>query len=164
MALSYVWVDLTTYHARKEDFIEPSTKYNDKLSSDAYLQLKTDLLEMTIVDALVLVKSLRERYLWVDQLCIIQNDEVEKLRTISYMDRKYKAATLTVVAAEGANLASGLAGVKPYSRKLSPVISTIDGIEMLCEELHISIMDDKSPMAQSPWNSRAWTYQEYILS
>ena len=112
----------------------------------------------------MLVKSLHERYLWVDQLCIVQNDESEKMCTISFMKRIYKAALLTIVAAEGTNLTSGLAGVRPSSRYLSPVSGIVDGIGLVHAEPVISVNNWHSPTVKSPWNFRAWTYQEHVLS
>jgi hypothetical protein len=49
-----------------------------------------------------LVKALNERFLWVDALCLVQNDE---------MDMIYERVLMTIVAASGDNVNAGLPGV-----------------------------------------------------
>lgn len=48
-----------------------------------------------------LVRSLGERYLWVDALCIVQDDEASKLQNIDRMAPIYPGAKLTIIAADG---------------------------------------------------------------
>jgi hypothetical protein len=64
----------------------------------------------TILDAMRLVESLGERYLWVDLLCIIQDDEVFKHEEVNDMDSIYANACGTIVAAQGKNSNFGLRG------------------------------------------------------
>ena len=55
----------------------------------------------TISDAITLCQSLRIPYLWVDALCIPQDDEKLKAQFISEMDRIYGNSFLTIVAPMG---------------------------------------------------------------
>jgi hypothetical protein len=65
----------------------------------------------TILDAMRLVESLGERYLWVDSLCIIQDDEVFKYEEVNDMASIYVNACVTIVAARGKDSNFGLRGV-----------------------------------------------------
>ncbi len=46
-------------------------------------------------------RSIGYRYLWVDSLCIIQDDRQDKDLQISMMDEIYRSATLTLAAGSG---------------------------------------------------------------
>jgi Heterokaryon incompatibility protein (HET) len=65
---------------------------------------------------MALVRALGERYLWVDALCIVQDDEENKTRQIANMDVVYGKAFATVVAIHGASADAGLPGVRPGTR------------------------------------------------
>jgi hypothetical protein len=48
-----------------------------------------------------LVRDVGERYLWVDALCIVQDNDESKMRDIHNMGVIYANATFTIVAADG---------------------------------------------------------------
>lgn len=48
-----------------------------------------------------LVRALDERYVWVDALCIVQDDNDSKMQDIHNMGALYANATFTIVAADG---------------------------------------------------------------
>ncbi|OAL43977.1 hypothetical protein IQ07DRAFT_475527, partial [Pyrenochaeta sp. DS3sAY3a] len=52
----------------------------------------------TIKDAITVAKGLHIRHLWVDSLCIIQDDEMDKEREIGQMGRIYQRSTITILA------------------------------------------------------------------
>jgi hypothetical protein len=62
----------------------------------------------TIMDAIKLCKDIGHTYLWVDCLCIIQDEAEEELVQIKSMDIIYSKASLTIVAAAGDDANSGL--------------------------------------------------------
>jgi hypothetical protein len=74
------------------------------------------------------VSSLGERYLWVDVLCIIQDDEKSKALFISQMDIVYHHALLTIVAMSGQDANSRLPGLRPFTRP-----------QQLCKEVDGSV-------------------------
>lgn len=69
------------------------------------------MLPKTIADSLRLVSKLKERYLWVDALCIVQDDDLELVEQTAQMDLVYAKALFTVVVAVGTNADGGLPGL-----------------------------------------------------
>ncbi|KAI9170654.1 hypothetical protein HJFPF1_00124 [Paramyrothecium foliicola] len=70
IALSYIWGAVPMLVARKDTFT--SLTIEDSLHNIRHQ------LPKTISDAIYAAKMLGEKYLWVDSLCIIQDDEVNK--------------------------------------------------------------------------------------
>jgi len=71
-------------------------------------------LPKTISDAVEVCRKVGIRYLWVDALCIIQDDESDKLDQIAKMGSIYKNSTVTIVAASTENVTDGfLSNGKP---------------------------------------------------
>ncbi|KAI1414811.1 HET-domain-containing protein [Hypoxylon sp. FL1857] len=112
----------------------------------------------TIRDAVEVTLNIGYRYLWVDRYCIDQNHSAERDTEIQQMSRIYNGASLTVIAAAGSDPDYGLPGVsKP--RKQRPPAKTISGWSMT------GFPDNPCELIQSSvWISRAWTYQESLLS
>ncbi|KAL3304719.1 het-domain-containing protein, partial [Colletotrichum asianum] len=109
-------------------------------------------------DAIQVTRSLNERYLWVDQLCIDQEDETIKRAQVAQMNQIYSRAHLTLVAAAGADASYGLPGIgsRPRRPLQRIVLNNIAIIRMLP---HTS-----AQTFRSTWASRGWTYQECFLS
>ncbi|KIM99513.1 hypothetical protein OIDMADRAFT_126462, partial [Oidiodendron maius Zn] len=116
-------------------------------------------LPQTILDAITVSKELGQRYLWVDSLCIVQDDAVYQKQQIGIMDTIYASATLTLVAAGGNNADTGFPGVSTWSRDSLRQISTIQDME-----LSNALPRLKNIIEVSVWNSRGWTYQERMFS
>lgn len=75
-----------------------------------------DLFPPTIGDAIALVQSLGERFLWVDALCIVQDDKVGMQNDIKQMDIIYGKAYANIVAVNGPSAGAGLSGVNSTIR------------------------------------------------
>ncbi|KAM3071685.1 hypothetical protein ACMFMG_009557 [Clarireedia jacksonii] len=106
VALSYVWGSknsTTTSRANLEQLqcTNSLSKENEQF-----------ILPRTIRDAMVLTNTLGERYLWVDSLCIIQNDEKLRGEELEKMASIYANASVTIVAAQGTHADFGLRGLK----------------------------------------------------
>lgn len=70
-------------------------------------QLSCHDLEQTIKDAVVVTQSLALVYLWVDALCIIQDDAEDKFPEIDRMGLVYSNAIVTIVASQAAAAQEG---------------------------------------------------------
>jgi hypothetical protein len=112
----------------------------------------------TIRDSFFLCKQLKERYIWVDSLCIIQNSPVDKYAQIAHMDQIYHDALLTVVGAAG-DAKTGLPGVTDTMRKTTQLLASF-------HDMKFSAAPDTTNnlLANSPWSFRGWTLQEQVLS
>ena len=75
-----------------------------------------EALSQTILDAVEVTRTLGEQYLWVDRLCIDQENEAEKLYLVSKMDMIYAGAEFTIVGVAG-DARTGLPGVTTKLRK-----------------------------------------------
>lgn len=71
----------------------------------------------TIQDAITFAKQLGQRYIWIDCLCILKDDEEFKSRIIHKMDLVYGNAFMTLIAASGSDSDSGLSGIGIPPRK-----------------------------------------------
>jgi hypothetical protein len=126
--------------------------------------LKTEDLPATVADAIEVTRALGERYIWVDALCIIQDDELDKQRFISNMDIVYQKALLTIVAMSGENSDAGLAGIRPKSRSCEQHPFKIKG-GIIVESLDSPQKESwRNYLGASRWDRRAWTFQEKIFS
>ena len=156
IALSYTWGD-------------PGKIKHLKLTKDSMCWLQTEGalsdgnedVPTTIRDALCVADLLQERYLWVDAICIQQDNEDDKKVQIPNMDKIYGCAKLTIVAGAGSNAWAGLPGVrsrvKPRSTQQS--FSTVKRLPLVtCLESYHGWRGD------STWDSRGWTLQEKVLS
>jgi hypothetical protein len=128
--------------------------------------LHTNILPATIENALLVVRSLGDKFLWVDSLCIIQDDASDKLSFIPNMDSIYGCALITIVAASGTDAHSGLPGVRSLSPRQARVPFVINGMSMLetCDApgWHDSRLNSRA--VQPQWATRGWTFQERLFS
>ncbi|KAI1122862.1 heterokaryon incompatibility protein-domain-containing protein [Nemania abortiva] len=115
----------------------------------------------TVRDAMDLTLKLGFRYLWVDRHCIDQNDEVKKARDVAIMDQIYENATLTIVAMAGSDDSYGLPGLgtEPVVSRNEPLRAGLAGHTLV--SLNPDII---TSVRESEWASRAWTFQEALLS
>jgi hypothetical protein len=151
VALSYCWGDAPTLKHVKQNSAQLR-----KLGSLINASIPT-----TIRDAMAVTASLKERYLWVDALCIVQDDPIASQQQLSQMGEIYSHAFLTIVAAAGPRADSGLPGVRPGSRNVSRSSLNLD---KLCLTTVIDKGDDFGSISQTDWSTRAWTMQEKLLS
>jgi len=148
IALSYVWgrrnkSRLVLTGDNEEALMEPGAL--------ALSEARTSI-PNTILDAMSVVRKLRERYLWVDSLCLLQDEANELQDCVAVMDLFYEMAVLTIVAASGEDAWSGLPGVAPTPRRINRLVKDITpGLKMT------TIVDMDTLLRRSVYSSRAWT-------
>lgn len=86
--LSYVWGNSNFLRLTRGNLL-------NLMSEDGLRKLKVP---KTISDALEVTRILGMRYLWVDSLCIVQDNEEDKKVQIQRMDKIYSEATLKIIA------------------------------------------------------------------
>jgi Heterokaryon incompatibility protein (HET) len=104
-------------------------------------------LPQTILDAIMVCQKLAERYLWVDAICIIQDDEEDKAAQITEMEKIYSLAKVTLIAVCGKNPSQGLSCLR--FRDPSQATCVIDGISYVTCETSV-----RQSLRQTPWHSR----------
>ena len=155
VALSYVWGDFRTIQTTRRNFTY--------LQRPGSIDIGGSNLKFgkTIEDALRLVLLLGERYLWVDCLCIVQDDSDTKRDFLNAMGSIYANACFTIVAADGKDADHGLRGLGHGSQDRSV------GCNIIRFPFETDVVAHR-PRAwypkDSPWESRAWTFQEALFS
>lgn len=125
--------------------------------------LNTISLPSIISDAIALCQALGERFLWVDRLYIVQDDEDSKKEQICAMDLIFNSATFTIMAALNSRTSDmGLPGCPGRPRlpsALRPRLACLASGHNL-----FSADDLRACVNTSLWNRRGWTFQERLLS
>lgn len=151
VALSYVW--------GQTEMLKTTTETLSVLKKPGALDANTSLnIPPVIRHAIALLPKLGERYLWVDALCITQDDIESLTRHIRHMASIYESALFTIVAADGTDANHGIPGIRGVStaRKLPPAVPLTSRLR-LRPRVSVNILS-------SPWGSRGWTFQEHLFS
>lgn len=158
VALSYVW--------GKPDFFKTTKANLESLRSDQALKNPNKRLgvPLTIEQAFTVTELLEERYLWVDSLCIVQDDAIHRHEQINSMASIFGNATVTIIAALGEDANFGLPGLqgvstaRNHSQQIFPLRSPAG---------HIKIIQGGNQTFNSHpehWINRGWTFQEHFFS
>ncbi|KAI0434216.1 HET-domain-containing protein [Xylaria sp. FL1042] len=110
----------------------------------------------TIKDAIQATREMGIGYLWVDALCIIQDEGYkEKLPHIKQMNRIYETAELVIVAMSSRDAGFGIPGVRPWTRDAE------QHIEQITPQLRLGIRTSYGNDSMGCiYSTRGWTYQE----
>lgn len=148
-ALSYVWGGSRRFVLCKENA--------DSLSLPGALNHKALELPQTFRDAIEFVEKLAIRYIWIDALCIQQDDSDQLVAHMNSMDVIYSAAALTIVSdAESAD--AGIPGIST-SRKPPQETFEYKGTQYISAKKTFG-----QALQESPWERRAWCLQEKVFS
>lgn len=111
----------------------------------------------TIQDAVTMTRALGIRFVWIDSLCIVQDDEDDKVHEITRMHDIYRNSYVTLSASRAASSKEGfLNRCKP----VDPIRLAYRGPDGTLGSVILSSSD----MIREPIHSRAWTLQEHALS
>ncbi|KAJ8126048.1 hypothetical protein O1611_g7590 [Lasiodiplodia mahajangana] len=155
VALSYVWGKVETLQALLSNI--------DELKRPGSLSVSSlQDVPRTIRDAMKLCALTGQRYLWVDRVCIVQDDYTTKQQHLQAMAETYAKAEFTIVAADGNDANHGLSGfgqgIAERQKHLIPFPSK-PLIKGTMWTLGNSFSSDSTV-----WSSRAWTFQEHVFS
>jgi hypothetical protein len=142
--LSYVWGGAKTFKTGKSTL--------DGLMEKNSLEAHWYEIPQTIRDTIRLVEQLGIPYLWVDALCIVQDDIESKHDQIQAMAGIYANAYVTIIAGNGWDANHGLRGVQGVTEP-----------RHLSRFLKSDFRENLQPY-DSIWYSRGWTFQEMIFS
>ncbi|KAJ8122919.1 hypothetical protein ONZ43_g1004 [Nemania bipapillata] len=130
-------------------------------------------LPSTFQDAIAVAVELEIRYIWIDSLCIVQDDRDDWKREAAKMGDVYLHSYLTIAATRAANSEAGFLGPRRFTQavKLPDALSdtlsdTLSGVHhppvrniYACQRRSFSDDVDDGPLSQ-----RAWVLQERVLS
>ncbi|KAK4169844.1 heterokaryon incompatibility protein-domain-containing protein [Cladorrhinum sp. PSN259] len=120
-----------------------------------------DNLGLTIQDAIETTRRLGFRYLWVDAICIVQDDNTEIAAEICKMASIYKNAYAVIFAATASNSNEGFLRTprgphfEGYDFQITLPGGAIGNLTFATRECR---------SYQHPLDTRAWAFQEKILS
>lgn len=161
VCLSYVWGRAETLRLTRQNvtsLYEPGA-------------LTSRLLPNVVEDALQVTLALGEQFLWVDALCIVQDDDNDKAKFIARMDAIYILASVVIVAATCIDSNSYLPGVRANTRWQTPKPFSIQGVRLVqcldpADGVMIDLRNGRSLgyLGTTVWDTRAWTLQERFLA
>lgn len=140
-----------------------------KNNQTSYLkEIPTESLPATIHDALMISRSVNIRYLWVDALCIVQDDLDDWLAEVTNMSDIYYGSTLTIAASDATDSTGGFFA-RPSTANSDPnMVKRRDffTIENLSSNffVYIESRGDSPDGMISILHTRGWTLQELALS
>ncbi|KAK0482075.1 heterokaryon incompatibility protein-domain-containing protein [Armillaria luteobubalina] len=148
VALSYVWGCKDQPHSTKRQNL------------DSYIVEGIPHIPRTIMDALMITRTLGLRYLWVDAFCIIQDSRDDKAREIRQIHRIFHNSYLTIVAASADTVYDGFL----HERRPPEPPATI--LPFRCPEGVLGTMQLRlgQHAPANPIDERAWCLEEHMLS
>ncbi|KAI0547954.1 heterokaryon incompatibility protein-domain-containing protein [Xylaria curta] len=174
-ALSYCWGTSSDKH-----------KTTSKNLQQYHTAIPPHELPRTLLDAIHVARGMGFKYLWIDALCIIQDDHDDWLREAVKMTQVYANATLTITTSVGKGSDDGLFRPHPDGffnpQQLHLRLPKRDLIREILSvrDSHLSVVRPARSLSYlalypdanfpfmgvmgSPIEARAWTLQEQILS
>lgn len=163
VALSHCWGDPTTQKPPLQTTLE---NINERLNFIRFLDLPK-----SYQDAIIVCRSLNMRYLWIDSLCIIQDDKVDWETESPRMAVYYENAYITIIPTAASSCHDGFLDrsiKKPpvevkFQSSLDPDIKGTYFIgRSLTKEPEFSLFYQE--VAESKWGTRGWTFCEGLFS
>jgi len=125
-------------------------------------QLPMDSLPKTFQDAVIITRKLNMPYLWIDSLCIVQDDVRDWEEQSAIMGQYYSQSYLTIAAAASRDSSGGCFLLRPTDTHVRVKCSVND------TQIGYVFIREKpkgfEELDQSVLNTRAWVAQERLLS
>lgn len=163
LALSYVWgqADVTKVVTAKLDQLQRPGALDGSESQVS--------LPKTIRHAMHVTRLLGERFLWVDSLCIVQDDEESQNEHLNRMASIYAYANAVIVPIDGKHAETGIRGLRnapsEEPRHLEQEVIPF-GDRIILRRTNFS--KEGRPSKRSGMNKvyfdRGWTFQEFLFA
>lgn len=156
-ALSYCWGPAATQLRTLKSNLAEHTTTGINISA----------MPATLRDAVIVTRNLGLRYLWIDALCIIQNDSPDWLREAPQMGLIYQNAHLTIAATGSSSSTGGL--FHPRDTTTSQPVIELSYLPPGRTKPRTFFVGPHTPsfdkvVTASVWNRRGWVLQERNLS
>ncbi|KAF4620134.1 hypothetical protein G7Y89_g14689 [Cudoniella acicularis] len=121
-------------------------------------------LPQTLKDAVMITRRLGQQYLWVDALCIIQDDREAQQKEISRMGQIYKNSLLTIQATSAKAVDQGFLRMRK-SPSISPC-KLVFSRDPQGKETYVyaRLPTYTKVVGDEPTDSRAWIFQESVMA
>ncbi|KAK4225316.1 HET domain-containing protein [Podospora fimiseda] len=165
IALSYCW---GSPHQKIPQLTTTTSTLSQRKSG-----IPLDIMPQTFQDLVHLTRHLGYKYIWIDALCIIQDDPLDWETEAAKMFSVYRDAVLTVVAGKGGSCHSGFlerneksVGSMARIPFESSSNTRVKGGYLLSDLIDKKVWDADEPshMRGAIWASRGWTLQEDVMS
>ncbi|CAN9204123.1 unnamed protein product [Alternaria alternata] len=126
-----------------------------------------DVFPKTFIDAITIAQDLGLRYLWIDSLCIIQDDEDDKLHEIAKMSSVYTNSYITIAATHSESSMHGCYSTGSLHHQDYQISSSKQHSAVAMEtDLYVreKIAHIGEERAMTPLLKRGWVCQERLLS
>jgi hypothetical protein len=130
--------------------------------------ISIDALPQTLRDAVFITRELGIQFLWIDAICIVQDDEEDWIREARIMGHIYQNSIITIAATGASDSSQGCFIPRPprtsdsisLPYRQQPGSDLIEGAFTLLP----SWDDFSASVLQSTWNTRGWILQERLLA
>jgi len=153
--LSYCWGNSLQLRTTKETL----SQFSEAIPSE--------LLPKTFTDAIRIARALQIPHIWIDALCIVQDDEEEWQSEAANMSEIYQGSLLTITAAQSVNSSQGcfLPNEPSFQNGALFFHTELDGSDGHSSLVRVYRDDVRDRVvAGSAISSRGWTLQESLLS
>ena len=150
--LSYCW-GASAFTTRKSTLISSAQK------------LPYEELPRTHQEAITVARCLGFKHLWIDALCIVQDDNSEWEQEASRMQDIYAGSDLTIAATDSPDGSSGcFPDMSSYGSVYADVFATTDTASGQDHIVQVHVGDLRTVTSDSVLNTRGWVLQEMVLS
>lgn len=149
-ALSYMWGGHQRFLTTKDSLKARMTR------------IDFEDLPGTLRDAVLVCRAIGIQWLWVDVLCIVQDDPQDKLEQVKTMEEVYRSATLTIIPAFSLGSDEGF------------LSDTFENVTLPFQRFHdntssgrqgsVCLIKKQLDAPNFPIETRGWTMQERLLS
>ncbi|OJD29634.1 heterokaryon incompatibility protein [Diplodia corticola] len=156
-ALSYCWGPPSSH--------PPTTTSANLAAHTAGIAVAS--LPATFQDAVQATRELGLRHLWIDSLCIVQDNESDWRREAARMGPVYSRARVVLAASDAATPSSGIFRQYPARPAVTlPFLDAATGAAagVVRAELRPPAAVLSPDSEHAPLNARAWATQEYVLA
>lgn len=120
--------------------------------------LQEDMLPQTLRDAIFLTRRLGKRFIWIDVLCIIQDDKLQKKEEILKMAAIFGNSYLIIQAANAATVFEGF--LRPRDEpEMAPQKLRL----WTLKEGYVYLRHEAISRQEGPAGTRAWCFEEGVL-
>ncbi|KAI9769854.1 MAG: hypothetical protein M1840_003848 [Geoglossum simile] len=135
---------------------------------DRKLGIPLGSLPRTFQDAVWITRKLGLQYLWIDALCIIQDDSTDWEHEAADMVNIYKNTFINIAATAATNAEDGCFRTYEPAMRIEFLWEDVPSICALSDRISITLVrykpSERGSLLHSPLNKRAWVLQELTLA